>query len=425
MHVFFQLAPLGYYLHHFIAFSLVLSVSYLLLINYFSPLIASFTLSLFVLSTPISHLLQFLMVRHYLEGLGFAIAALLFYLKALRQNNFHWSLLGSSCYLLAVTAKEIYVPLVILLPLFPVSQWRRRINYLIPFVFITAIYVLWRAEMLQWQRLVSGYDSSLVPKLTLDYVYHLPQRLVNILGWLSLWQYPIFSTPIILFTVVLIKQARLLQIFHVLLWIAAVSLPIVPVLTLLDTRYLVLPYFLLCISFGWSLQFLRNRQPVISVIWGFSLVAASVSSIYDLSFNELQQRYRAEGQFILQGESGTLAQPIGMYWYYQGLHWLRIHTLQLNDSTSVCYDPCVCSVTEPIYHYANHQLDRGNFPENQANCSQKNQSLQAYARLENDILFWRLVAHPTGQYYASLTKNKQLHGQFFPIPATGQFAVVS
>jgi hypothetical protein len=421
----FQLAPFGYYLHHFLAFSLVLSVSYWLLIRYFSPLIASFVLSWFVLSTPVAHLLQFLMVRHYLEGLGFAVAALLFYLKALRYDNRQWSLLGSGCYLLAVTAKEIYVPLIILLPLFPEARWRQRINHLIPFIFIAIGYVLWRAEMLQWQRLVSGYDSSVIPKLTWDYILHLPQHLMRILEWVTPWQRIIFSATLLLFWSVLLRQARISQILQVFLWIAAVSVPIIPVLTILDTRYLVLPYFLLCIGFGWSLQYLKPRYPVAAIILGFCLVIASVQTVYHLSFNQLQQRYRAEGHFILRGESGTLMQPIGMYWYYQGLQWLRIHTLQLPDSTSVCYDPCVCAMTPPIYHYDAHQLRLDKYTESQATCGLKMQSLQSQVRLENDILFWQLVAHPTGQYYASLSKNNQLHGQFFPIPATGQFAVVA
>jgi len=423
---FFQLDPFGYYLHHFLAFFLVLSVSYIFLNHYFSPVVTSFALSLFVLSTPIAHLLQFLMVRHYLEGLGLAIAALLFYLKALRTQQQRWLWLSSGCYLLAITAKEIYVPLVVLLPFFPESTWRKRINYLIPFIIIASMYVLWRAEMLQWQRLISGYDSSLVPKLTMNYVYDLPQRFLHSLGWLTTWQITIFSTVFVLFWIILFKQARSAQIIFILVLIALVVMPIIPVLTILDTRYLVLPYFLLCIGFGWSLQFLRMHTPlIIPMSFGLALIAASVQAISSLSFNEMQQRYRAEGEFILRGDAGTLVQPIGMYWYYQGLQQLRTKELHLPDSTNICYDPCVCTSNKPMYRYQADQLKIDNFSENQVICTSKNQTLPTLTRLENDILFWQLEHRHTGQYFASLSKNKKLHGQFFPIPATGQFAVVA
>jgi len=423
---FFQLDPFSYYLHHFLSFSLVLSVSYIFLNYYFSPVVTSLSLSLLVLSTPIANLLQFLMVRHYLEGLGLALAALLFYLNALRTQQPRWLWLSSGCYLIAITAKEIYVPLVVLLPFFPESTWRKRVNYLIPFIIIALIYVLWRAEMLQWQRLISGYDSSLVPKLTLAYLYDLPQRLLNILGWLTTWQITIFSIIFVSFWLILFKHARSAQIIFISVLIVLVAVPIIPVLTILDTRYLVLPYFLLCIGFGWILQFLRTRVPFfITFGFGLSLIAASVQAIYPLSFNEMQQRYRVEGEFILRGEAGTLQHPIGMYWYYQGLQRLRTEVLHLPESTHVCYDPCACSLSEPIYRYQDKQLKLSSFAENQARCTAKNQTLSAVTRFENDILFWQLERHQTGQYFASLSKNKELHGQFFPIPATGQFAVVA
>ncbi len=423
---FFQLDPFGYYLHHFLSFFLVLSVSYIFLHHYFSPVVTSFVLSLFVLSTPIAHLLQFLMVRHYLEGLGLAVAALLFYLKALRTQHSRWLWLSSGCYLLAITAKEIYVPLVVLLPFFPESTWQKRIKYLIPFIIIAAMYVLWRAEMLQWHRLISGYDSSLVPKLTMGYLYGLPHRFLHSLGWLTTWQITIFSTVFVLFWMILFKQARSAQMIFILVLIVLVAVPLIPVLTILDTRYLVLPYFLLCIGFGSSLQYLRmHTSLIISISFGLILIAASVQTITSLSFKEMQQRYRAEGEFILRGDAGTLVQPIGMYWYYQGLQQLRTKVLHLPDSTNVCYDSCVCASDEPMYHYQAIQLKIDNFSENQARCAVKNQTLPTVTRLENDILFWQLEPRHTGQYFASLSKNKKLHGQFFPIPATGQFAIVA
>lgn len=420
-----QLEPLGYYIHHFVSFLLVLSISYLALKKYFSPTVTSLTLSLFVLSTPVAHLLQFLMVRHYLEGLGFAIAAFYFYFNLLQYQQRRWLFLSSTSYLLAITAKEIYVPLVVLLPFLPEATWKKRLYYLIPLIILAGLYVVWRAEMLQWHRLISGYDSSLIPKLTQAYVQHLPQRLVQILNWLTVWQQSIFGVIIGLFVFFTLWRARITEIIFILVLLALVILPIIPVLTILDTRYLVLPYFVFCLGIGWTLQVLRgNHQLLLSLGLGFGAIFASMAAIQSLSFKELQQQYRTEGQFILQGKSGTLMQPMGMYWYYQGLQRLRTLTLHLSENTYVCYDSCYCTQAAPLYHYVkSSQLEF--FSDNRSECSDKNQNLQAVVNFKNDILSWQLAPQPTGQYYASLSQSHKLHGQFFPIPATGQFAVVA
>lgn len=420
-----QLEPLGYYIHHFVSFILVLSISYFTLKYYFSPTVVSITLSLFVLSTPVAHLLQFLMVRHYLEGLGFAIAAFFFYFKLLREPRRRWLFLSNLSYLLAITAKEIYVPLVVLLPFLPEATWKKRLYYLIPMIILAGLYVVWRAEMLQWHRLVSGYDSSLVPKLTTAYIQDLPLRLLQILNWLTVWQQSIFGVIIGLFALFTLWRARITEILFILVLLALVTIPIIPVLTLLDTRYLVLPYFIFCLGMGWTLQQLRHHhQLLLSLGLGFGAIFASVSAIQSLSFKELQQQYRTEGQFILQGESGTLLQPTGMYWYYQGLQRLRHLVLQLPENTYVCYDSCSCTLVAPLSHFAKPSQSvvlSEHFPE----CVDKSHHLQAVVNFKNDILSWQLVPQSTGQYYASLSTNRKLHGQFFPVPPSGQFAVVA
>ena len=99
----FGLEPKGFYVHHLISFSIVLLIAYIFLRLFFSALVCSIVLSIFVLSVPSANIAQFLMVRHYLEGLGLSLLAILCYLKA--SEKFMWALLGSMFYLLATTAK--------------------------------------------------------------------------------------------------------------------------------------------------------------------------------------------------------------------------------------------------------------------------------------------------------------------------------
>lgn len=92
------------------------------------------------------------MTRHYLEGLLAALcASALFVLSVRRPPGPAATMLavaGATLLLLATTAKEIYVPLVILLAFLPESSWRRRLRALAPFAAVAVIYTLWRFWML-------------------------------------------------------------------------------------------------------------------------------------------------------------------------------------------------------------------------------------------------------------------------------------
>ncbi len=69
----FGLEPSGFYWHHLLSFSIVLLIAYFVLNLFFSPLVCSLTLGFLVASVPSANLVQFLMVRHYLEGLGLSL----------------------------------------------------------------------------------------------------------------------------------------------------------------------------------------------------------------------------------------------------------------------------------------------------------------------------------------------------------------
>ncbi|RKZ44676.1 MAG: hypothetical protein DRR16_32855 [Candidatus Parabeggiatoa sp. nov. 3] len=422
----FGLEPLGFYAHHLLSFTLVLLIAYLVLNLFYSPLVCSLILSLFVASVPCANVAQLIMVRHYLEGLGLSLLAIFAYVKALQSRQHRWAYFGALFYLLATTAKEIYVPLVIILPCLPVGNWKQRWKMLIPFVAVAGSYVVWRAYMLQLSYVLSGY-SVLVPQLDWAAVLALPNRIAEVLGWQQTWQGLIILLAVLVYlSIVLTKQRH--RLIYILIWLAACLLPIIPVLSILDSRYLFLPYLILCLGVAVSLQFLMDKRwHYIALGLGFSLLAVGIKSVEigPTVFRQVDliKQFRTEGQFILKGNApnALLQNPIGAYWYYESLQWFREQSLKLPQGARACYDVCVCQpqATAQFYQYANiGQLISSTLSE-QA-CGQADADLTVHFKWENGALHWELGPYAEGQYYIAPADRASVSGYLLAIPAKGQ-----
>jgi hypothetical protein len=220
------------------------------------------------------------MVRHYLEGLGLSLLAILGYVKAIQTQRHTYAYFGSFFYLLSTTAKEIYVPLVVILPCLPVGSYVQCGKMSIPFV--AGSYVLWRIYMLKYTHILTGY-GDFSPKFNWDQFLALPDRVIEILGWQHTWQLLIVLLVGFIYLFIIFKYLKNTQwilVGCVLLWLAVTFLPIVPVLTILTSRYLFLPYFMFCLNIAFLLQFFINKQRhYIALGLGLSLLAVGVKSI--------------------------------------------------------------------------------------------------------------------------------------------------
>jgi len=415
---FFGLEPLGYYWHHLLSFSIVLLIAYFVLNLFFSPLVCSLTLSIFVASIPSADIAQFLMTRHYLEGLGLSLLAILLYVKAIETDKLRWAIFGSIFYLLATTAKEIYVPLVVVLPWLLVGNWIQRGKMLIPFVAVAGVYVLWRIYMLKPSSLLTGY--SLAPKLDWNIVFALPNRVAEVLGWQHSWQLLIVLLISLIYLFIIFKYLKILKwikLCAVLLWLAVTLLPIVPVLSILTSRYLFLPYFMLSLSVAFFLHILFRMQcNYIALALGFSMLAVGIKSVEIgpavILPTESIKQHRIEGQFVLTGGNvnDLLLNPLppGGEGYYQSLQWLREHVLKLPKGVGVCYDLCVCQPqsSDKIYQFVQGHLKSSKFDESVLDCGKHDVALTVKISRAGHVLHWQLGPYKKGQYYAIASSNR-------------------
>ena len=156
--IIFGMRPGLFYLHQLVALTAAAGALYFCLNLWISRKFAFYGAVLFLVGTPSLLVAQQLMTRHYVEGIVFCLLSLSCFVLFLRHNRPVLLITSAVFYIAAITAKEVYVPLVVLLPLLPESSPGRRLKAVLPLVIIAIAYTLWRGYMLG--SLSGGYVES-------------------------------------------------------------------------------------------------------------------------------------------------------------------------------------------------------------------------------------------------------------------------
>ena len=445
----FGLSPLPFHLHQLLLLSLALLLLYRVLRRWLNS-IGAFTALLWIgLGRPLVECANFLMLRHYVEGLALALAAMLLFIRAIDGGGDGWksairvpALL--TCCVAAAAAKEIFVPLPLLLTVLPVGTLGSRFKTLIPTYVWLGIYPLWRRWMLgAW---VGGYGTEIQPAQLVE----MPARLIAAIG-IPGW---IMAAAILGLAAVLLRRQRYSILAFGAAAVTLAALPIVPVAGYLEARYCLVPAVLAAVVLGWCCQ-----QIACAGIWSYfqrrtgsdpamqlgrllpfgktaalsALIVLSVQFGFTDNFqwrralSENLRQQRAEGEFLLHGggpEDFILA-PATLPQFYDGLDALRVNVLGLGNGPRAVYDPVVlldqpgartlrydsrlrglqptAAEDDPVA-----ELKRGLKPD---------QPLTVTIRYRFPRLEWELGPYPTGQY-AFLMGGRSLG--VYPVPRSGR-----
>jgi hypothetical protein len=176
----FGLAPHGFYLHQLLVVCLLGAAFHLLLRMWLPRWAALAGAFLLLAGPPVVASAGVIMVRHYLEGALLAVVSTALYVHALRVSRPGparlWAALSALLYLLAALAKEIFVPLVLVLLALPEAGWRKRLRRAGPHLAALAAYLGYRVFMLG--QLVGGYGWVVRPRELPRLALALPGRLV-------------------------------------------------------------------------------------------------------------------------------------------------------------------------------------------------------------------------------------------------------
>ena len=144
----FGFQPRFFYLHQLVSLWLAACMLYIVLRLWVKRGFASSGSVLFLVSAPAAAAAEMLQIRHYIEGLIFCLLSLYFFVQALRKEAYFLTVVSSLFYLLAASAKELYVPFGLIMLFLPEKTLRIRLIRGIPLIISSMAYALWRKWML-------------------------------------------------------------------------------------------------------------------------------------------------------------------------------------------------------------------------------------------------------------------------------------
>lgn len=174
----FQMNPMGHYAHLLLIIALGSILFYAVLRQWMQPVPAIIGITILLLGKPTYHIAAGLMHGHYATGFALTMLSILGWTHYLKGGGVSWLWLSVSAYLLATTCKEVYVPLVVLLPFLPVGTLKQRIRPLLPFILIALAYTGWRYIVLG--RLMGGYSQAPpIPASAIHQLSNIPHLLIG------------------------------------------------------------------------------------------------------------------------------------------------------------------------------------------------------------------------------------------------------
>lgn len=339
----FGLDPKMFYIHQLVSLSLCSILLFYALRLWLPKAFAFFGACIFLLGLPLTVVSQQLMTRHYIEGLLFSLLAFIFYVKGLRENKAWMILCSAFLYLIAVSAKEIYVPLVLFLIILPEKDFKTRLRQSLPLFAVLFIYLFWRKLMLGV--FVGGHrfvEMKEVPAALLLIISNLRGPAFNPQTLMGKAIVYIFIVPI---AFLLFQRPR-----TAIITIGAGLLTLLPLISAgayeaIGPRFLFLSWLMFAALFVFALRHLWKVNAIGRI---FSLLLAILMIFYLLPHNrdawtrglDISKRFSAEGRFFLYeaGKDDLLRKPVFEGHYFEGLDWLKQGYYKRHDIARYFYD---------------------------------------------------------------------------------------
>jgi hypothetical protein len=426
----FGLAPGGFYLHQLLALSLAAAAFYLLLRLWLPRLLSFAGGVLFLAGAPVAATAGPLMCRHYLEGAGLGLLSTWSLVCAVRvegrTQGRAWTLwqgvalVSALLYLLASLAKEVFVPLVLVLLVLPEGRWRERVRLALPHLAALAVYIGYRIYMLGM--LFGGYGWVVTPRDLPRLAAALPGKMLSDLagnhplGWAAL---AIFGAG------ALAGLALRRSALPVALVGAAVAvLPVLPVSTHLHLRYALVPWVAAVAAFvcgcgamaAMAARGCRSAWPVYAAVVAACCAAGIAGrSAWAASAGELERMSDENRFYLTMPPDALLRNPQGPGAAMGELRWFKENFWKLGKGARWSYDDLyLCQSAAPSpqvsrvlrvwsYDPATRRMAEvtAAVP---ALCARHTARLRAGAPLEATFryqdrqLFWRLGPRAGGSY---------------------------
>jgi hypothetical protein len=421
----FGLSPAYFYVHQLLSLSVVIVLGYFVLSTLATRFVAILGLCVFIASAPVGTIVQFLMNRHYIEGGAFMLLATLCFIASVRRPRPSLAMLGGALYLLASLAKEPYVPMVLVLAFLPLGHFRRRLSVLVPYALFACVYLVWRVWVLGGIAAFGGTARAAGLDLAaLGQSLGAATRSLGLQGISRTTIAVLLSTHLLL--VILGKRWDRLAL--ILSGFIATALPLVFVAHALTPRMLFVAAFLgsvwLAVAVATIGERLLSKHREVAAGLGSMLLAfalGGMSESWAWADREWIRRAGTEAAFVLNGPAGSvLLEPGFPPWYQEGLDYFRRELLGKEGSVAVCYDPCICVLTDPATPAVKYQEGRMvHEPFQRSGCKYRDVALSVEVRYdrESNLISWTFRPDRNGQWQFLVPS-----GFSFSVSSAGRFA---
>jgi hypothetical protein len=327
----FGLDPHLFYLHQLLVFALCSALLYGVLRLWLPRLWAAAGAWVFLIGPVTASLAPLLMVRHYVESILLAAMAVGAWAMALRRQpgKGAWGLswLSAALYFAASMAKEIAVPLAVLLPLLPEPagsrpmSLRERLRLALPHAAALGLYLGLRYGVLG--TLLGGYGFTVTPAGLPVLALELPGKIAaELMAGRFTWAAAVLCAVLAAGVLALLLAGRRAAGVTGLALLLAV-LPVLPVSTRMEPRYAVPAWIALSMAFAAGGSRLGRKAGIALAI--LACVAGLWVNRQDWSLRFARvERMSAENRALFDMKEGdVLRQPLTLAASLKELQWMK------------------------------------------------------------------------------------------------------
>ena len=326
--------PRVFYIDQLLVLIAATLLMYFLLRRYVPDLYAAIGSGVFITSWAAIYAARTLMIRHYVDGLAFALAAMLLWRRS--------KILATILYLLAMLSKEVYAPI----PLFFICQsrfegrrWRDIARDLIAPAIAAVVFLVWRSRMTELTE-----ASELIPGQSK--LAALPRALwVHLTGpEAPMWAQAVWAISIGVALALFIWRFRGRAIGVLSAALIVMLLPILPLSANFEWRYSFAFVFftiaIVTIALGTS-----GKRWAIGVITLLFLTTLLTSIPQRRYYEDLTRKGIAiEGLYVwTQPASARALAASSAAWYIDGLKWIRKYDRR-GDGPPAVFSPYAITV---------------------------------------------------------------------------------
>lgn len=330
----FGFTPRWFYVHNLLVIALCAYLLYLITREWLDTIPALGSAILFLTGVPMTVAAQQLMVRHYMEGMCFYLLAVWLVIRGVRRDQAGWGIGAAAAFAIAASAKEIYLPLGLLVFFLPIGVFRRRLTIAWPLLLIMGLYIPWRWYMLG--EVLGGYTPQ--AELSLALRLHAFVSAISDVPWL-LWTTPIYTLAAIGLSAFFALARHKTLDWGSIGWLFAlpplvlaplIPLTIYPGLGAGSERYFIVIWTSIAVVMGVVLNFIcKNRATWLRLValafFGMVLYPAWQATLkMQTSLQAVHTTYRAIGQAIADSiDNVIIVDNHTVPWFNTGIMDLR------------------------------------------------------------------------------------------------------